>query len=331
MRNYSNSLVRSITRITLLEYCSKKYYFKYYTWALKNVDQKLRSDTILLKNLKSLEMRVGEKTHHILSDYLHLLQSKEATPENINLLKEKIRQNIQEEFEISKNRKYENVFEEERFGLTEHYYWEDVDAKLEPCIQKVMNNLDIFIASERNEKVQRYFDKAQKVFIENPRNQNFEAMKVIIPNIPELKNVTIMASPDFGVVFNPSKYLIIDWKSGKEKNDFEWVSDQIKVYALKSFLKTWLKFEDVEISWYEVYLPSLNQFGGKITKEDIDYIQKKLVEDVSFQKQFIQDWDEIRNEPLASSKFLRTKSEKKCQICTFRKVCEELKSYELKN
>jgi len=93
-------------------------------------------------------------------------------------------------------------------------------------------------------------------------------------------------------------------------------------------LKSNIKIEDVEIEAYEVYLPSLHQIGGKIEKSDIDHIVEKLKEDVEYQKQFLEDGDIIKNQPLAPSHFTRTNSAKKCASCTFRKVCEDLKNFE---
>jgi len=61
----------SNTRITVLERCERKYYFNYYTFAIKEPHPDLWSETLVLKGLKSLEMRIGEKSHFLLSDYLH--------------------------------------------------------------------------------------------------------------------------------------------------------------------------------------------------------------------------------------------------------------------
>ena len=72
--NYNHTLTWSTTRITVLEYCNKKYYFNYYPHALRNLDKDVWLTTLLLKNLKSMDMRVGEKTHHLLSDYLRALK-----------------------------------------------------------------------------------------------------------------------------------------------------------------------------------------------------------------------------------------------------------------
>ena len=75
-------------------------------------------------------------------------------------------------------------------------------------------------------------------------------------------------------------------------------------------------------------MPSLKQIGGKIDGEAIESIKKKLVEDINYQKQFLVDGDIWKNQPLPSTEFERTKSEKKCASCTFRKVCDWLKDVE---
>jgi hypothetical protein len=82
-----------------------------------------------------------------------------------------------------------------------------------------VNNFDVFVASDRNEKVQHYFKTAKTVFVEKPREKDFESMKLNLSSIPELRAVNVMAAPDFGIVISDNKYLIIDWKTGQEKMD----------------------------------------------------------------------------------------------------------------
>jgi hypothetical protein len=220
-----------------LEYCNKKYFLNYYPHSLRDIDEKVRLDALLLKNLKSLDMRTGEKTHHLLSDYLKALRRGEITDEKIQELKDAISDEMTKEFDISKNRDYSLGYNKDlKFGLSEHFYGEDIEDKLEKSIQKVTGNLDAFIDSDRNQKVQHYFKTAKTVFVESPRQKDFESMKLRMHKIPELKNINVMASPDFGVIFDDKKYLIIDWKSGQEKMDDE-ISDQLKIYALKMILK----------------------------------------------------------------------------------------------
>jgi hypothetical protein len=195
-------------------------------------------------------------------------------------------------------------------------------------IERVTNNLDVFLQSDRYEKVQHYFKTAKNVYVEKPRERNFEAMKVNMSSIPELKDLNVMAAPDFGVVFSDTNYLIIDRKTGQEKLSIDGTSDQLKVYALKLLLKARAKIEDWDIEVYEVYLPSLNKIGGKIEKTDIDDIIQKIKDDVEYQKQFIVDGDIYKNEALPHQNFARTTNEKKCATCTFRKVCEKIKDFE---
>ena len=326
--NYNHTLTWSTTRITVLEYCNKKYYFNYYPHSLRNLNEEVWLTALLLKNLKSIDMRVGEKTHHLLSDYLRALKKWEQDEEAIQAHKDRVMGEMKKEFEISKTRDYTSYDRDNKFWLSEHYYGENVDDKFEEAMKKVLHNLDVFIESERNEKVQHYFTTAKSVYVENPREKDFEGMKLNLYTIPELRAVNVMAAPDFGVVLSDNKYLIIDRKTGQEKMDTDWISEQLKIYTLKLLLKSHLDIEKTDIEAYEVYLPSLHQIGGKIEKTDIDHIVQKLKDDVEYQKQFLVDSDIIKNEPLSPDNFPRTKSKKKCATCTFRKVCEDLKTFE---
>jgi hypothetical protein len=69
----------------------------------------------------------------------------------------------------------------------------------------------------------------------------------------------------------------LDWKSGKEDILADNVSDQLKVYALKMLLKKKkTSLEGMLINAYEIYLNSMNAYGGNITQEQIDAIITKI-------------------------------------------------------
>ena len=148
---------------------------------------------------------MGEKSHYLLSDYLHLV--KEAVenaaedgvaPEKVEELKQQMKAEMEAEFQLSKERDYqdcENFFG--KFGLSEHFYGEDIDAELPVVIDKVCGNLDRFIASKWNDKVQDYFQTAKFVYVERPRIPNFEAMRMDVSKLPGLGQVSVFASPDF--------------------------------------------------------------------------------------------------------------------------------------
>lgn len=332
MKNFpknSNKLSWSNTRITLLEYCEKKYFLNYYTFALKKRDQKIWETTQQLKKLKSLEMRMGEKTHFLISEYLQLLQNNSASKENIQKLKDKIAWEMEEEFLRSKNKDYSKLNFNDQWGLSEHFYKENIDDQLQITIERVEKNLEQLIHSEWIDKIKPHLQQ-KNTYIENPRNPNFEAMKIETKNIKELQDINIMASPDFGVFYYPYDYIILDWKSGKTPLNQVGISDQIKVYALKILLKNHQKPElkNFKIQGYEIYLPNLQNYWGTIQQNDIDEIIKKITEDIKFQKQFLINQDPLLNQPLDSKFFSRTHNIKKCETCTFRKACKELENIE---
>jgi len=85
------------------------------------------------------------------------------------------------------------------------------------------------------------------VYIEKPREKDFGSMRVDLRSIPELRDLNVMAVPDFGVVFSDNKYLIIDRKTGQEKLEIDGVSDQLKIYALKTLMKSRTDLDTIEL------------------------------------------------------------------------------------
>lgn len=280
-------------------------------------------------------MRVGEKSHYLLSDYLHLLKkwttetveaSDEERQDKIQELKNQMKAEMEEEFNESKARDYVN--DEDfygKFGLSEHFYGEDIDIELPIMVQKVCDNLDRFIESSWHSKIVDYFNNAKFVYIEHPRIPSFDAMKLDVSRLEWLRDVSIMASPDFGVTNSDTDYVILDWKSGKEDILADEITNQLKVYALKMLLKKWTtSIEWMRIEAHEVYLQSMNSHGWMVSQKDIDDIIAKIQSDVKEQKALLIDWDPYKNEPLSHQAFRKTTSTKKCESCTFRSVCEKL-------
>jgi hypothetical protein len=121
-----------------------------------------------------------------------------ATPVKIGEIKQQMKTEMETEFQLSKERNYQESEDFYRkFGLSEHFYGENIDAELSPAIEKVLKNLDNFIESRWNDKVQDYFQKAKFVYVESPRVPNFEAMKVDVSKLPGLEHISVLASPDF--------------------------------------------------------------------------------------------------------------------------------------
>ena len=326
MLKYRHKLSWSNTRITLLEYCEKKYYLNYYTAWLKSDFPELWKQAQILKRCKSIEMWMGEKTHYLISDYFNVLINGDDV--DLDQIKLNMGYEMRNEFELSKNKDFSVLNFEEFWGLSEHFYWENIDDKLEEMIEKVTKNLDQLLISEWRRTVTDFIKSHHPVYIEHPRLPDFEAMKVDLWNISDLQGINIMASPDFWVVKWGNNYLILDWKTGKEPLWPNLLTDQLKVYALKTLLKAQkgTKLWEIKILAYEVFLPSLSVYGGEVHQEDIDDILTKIKNDVNFQKKFLVNEDPFLNEPLEITSFSRTLQKQKCEKCTFRKVCQELEN-----
>jgi len=61
---------------------------------------------MLAKNLKSIHMRLGEKIHDLMSDYLNLLQQDKAITEKIEEMKKQMIVEMDKEYQTSKKRDY---------------------------------------------------------------------------------------------------------------------------------------------------------------------------------------------------------------------------------
>lgn len=128
----------STSRMTLFHHCNKKYFFQYYTNYLKDVSADIRLDTLLLKNLTSFKMRLGEKTHHLIADYLRVLYKQNQGPEEINNLKNSMRSTMEQQFHLAQSRQYKRYNKDQKFGFKEFCYGDDISERLQEGIERVL-------------------------------------------------------------------------------------------------------------------------------------------------------------------------------------------------
>ena len=330
MAEFKNPLSRSISKSTVLHYCVKKYYFSTYSNYLREVDMWLRNDAMVAKNIKSLAMWIGESLHDLMSDYLHLLKNRQNTPENIEKAKVSLFSKMDRDFQISKARDYTKYNSNVKFGLTEHYYKENIDSSYQEWKKMISDNFDQFCKSELHSEIVQYFQDPENIIFIEPKEKDFESMKIQLDDNPDLMWVNLYAQPDFGIITKDKKYIIYDRKSGKiPQKDSNSISDQLKVYAYKILKKVGLEnMDDLDVQAYEIFLKWLIKFWWRIDKQDLIDIEEKIVNDVNIQKWFILNKDVESNIPMESSNFSRTNDINKCKNCTFYKACEELKKYE---
>lgn len=330
----ANPLSRSYSRATLLYHCAKKYYFNYYTSFLKSFDQDFYIESLILKQLSSMPMWIGQVSHGMMSDYLHLVKNKEVSQSTLTLLKQDTLQEMDNVYAKAKNKDFTRYDRESPFWFSEHFYGQNIDEKFKQGKIKVIEAFDRFLKSDIHQEILEYFDADTTIFIE-PKLANFEQMKYKIEHIPDLMGIILRAQPDLGIIVNKNwnqktRYIIYDWKTWKvpDKPD-NTISDQLKVYAYKMFLKLKLSdLSEVDIFCYEIYLSDMKKFGGKIQEDNISAIEIKIIQDVMQEKQLLVNQDPFKNQPLPITAFTKTKDQYKCNYCRFRKVCTDLPKHE---
>jgi len=76
-------------------------------------------------------MWMGECLHDLISDYLHLVKNNQDTLENIGKARVLLTTKMDRDFQISRARDYTKYNANVKFGLTEHYYKENIDEMYE--------------------------------------------------------------------------------------------------------------------------------------------------------------------------------------------------------
>ncbi len=262
-----------------------------------------------------------------------LIEKGQTDTQTLDKMKKLLVTEMETEFEISKKKDYSQYDKYNKFGFAEHFYGEDIEDKLEIGIQKVFDSFLLLQKSELHKTILDYFANWDKMYIES-KVPDFDKMKLTIETVEELRWIVIWAQPDFGVVtksdIGRQQFIIYDWKTGRlPEYDQDTVSDQLKVYAYKMLLNIGLdKLDDVDVFCREVFVTDMHICGNKVTREDIDYIQQKIIQDIANEKSYLRNHDATKNNPLPSEHFSRTEDTAKCTSCRFRKVCGDLKKHE---
>ncbi len=95
-------------------------------------------------------MWMGEKTHYLISDYLNAVQSWNLV--DVDTIKLHIAQEMREEFQFSKNKDFSELKFDDFWWLSEHFYWENVDDRLEEVIGEKFLIILINLFSRNGEK-----------------------------------------------------------------------------------------------------------------------------------------------------------------------------------
>ncbi len=202
---YKNSFSWSISKSHIFSHCQRKYYLSYYTNGLKQMSEILRLQALLLKNLKSLKMWIGSMIHELIAEYLHRItehlddvnsskfshasHAYARDPKHIaEILLEQYLVKLDQIYFKSKNKNYSCYDPKDKFGLSEHFYHQDLREEFAQAKENFKQYFQNFLNSKlHKEIIQRLQEKYGKAgsgyqfFIESVV-PDFASMEFFAPN-----------------------------------------------------------------------------------------------------------------------------------------------------
>jgi hypothetical protein len=329
--NFSNPLTWSYSKIEVLNKCPRRYYYFYYSGYIKDVvsptqeqwDVYLR--VLLFKNLKSVNMWVGTMSHTVISNSLIAIHNGQTDLDRLVEAGFKgVAGKIKKEIADSKKKNYARYDKNNKWGLLEHAFGEEVEP--EYVIDKFRTALKSFIKSTKEDEVLNSAIAAIpvskennfKCYIEDPDNKDWDLMKSRVEGI----EIELHLLPDFYIEREKNRFLILDWKTGSPPEQKDEIPSQLKAYSLKILEETSeLMKDDTKISGYYVYFPAEEKIGGHIEHQAINEFKANIVSDIQHQKSYLLNGDAIQNIPIAKKRFALTEEVDECKYCNFKIIC----------
>ena len=302
MASFSNTLNWSISRDDTFSYCKRKYYLSYYeSWGGWNSWAAPRKQlAYFLKNRQFVVTWVGDVVHKAIK---YAIQNCEQN--NQEYVIESLKKRLQKDFDNSKLFTRETAKPKDLW-LFEHYKSTDPDVefnveKAELCLRNFFGSdafQEIKIAKESNSIL--YLDEG-------------DIKKMLF----QMDGLPIYAIPDLCYKKQDGSYTIIDWKTGKSKE--EELTMQLKLYALRLQYVDKIDLAKNEVNAYVFYLPENEMKGRNVLQEDIESIGEYARSSFSRMREMLTDIE--NNVPMEESCFPKTEHVNKCTSCVFHEMC----------
>jgi hypothetical protein len=307
MSDFRNEFSWSVSRDALFRECSRKYYYNYYgSWGGwdKNHPDKTTRTLYVLKNLQNRWQWKGSTVHHEIERVLTELVSTgrlTAVEKSTNRVTEIMRS----DFRFSRDGLYwqkdgslRNVT-----ALYEHEYKTGIpDDIWKQTHDEAVQCLESFFRSEVLEDIKK---------------------------LPKEKIISIESMTASAFSFNPEKvfvkldlaYLkgdnveIVDWKTGAGESD----RLQFLVYTIFAVEELEVPVEQISLTEYNLLGegPRAHRFSTLEMNDAVDYINNSI----AGMKSLLRDPQE---NIAVMTDFPRTKNERLCETCSFRKICFDL-------
>jgi hypothetical protein len=294
----------SQSRDALLQECPLKYYFNYYAshngW-LDDATPEQRK-TYLLKQLANLHLVLGSAIHDVAEKLVPAAQQSGTLP-SVDEVKAKVKNALNGACKSSQDLHAWTQAPKKSVMLHEMYYDKEIPPHLIASIgSKITPCSDHLLSSHTIQELLREGAHIQILEAESMKTTPFEGEALYV--IPDL--VYHRQRDD--------RYVIVDWKTGKE---YEQNEQQTLLYAMYAGVQYGVPVEKIEIrleyllaGTHKTIFPSLEQMEQvkQWIRLSIEQMKRRL-ENVAL------------NKPLDQSFFDASPDHFKCKGCNFREIC----------
>lgn len=296
----------SLSRHKSIMDCQRKYAYEYYLshngWLKYNVNPDSQH-AYRLKKLLDLPILVGQITHEIIEEAIKSIMFTFTIP-NAEQLERQARNKLNQAYLESINQKSSWHLKPNHYHMIFDIYYNGVLNKEE--VQEYQERLGyIFKNFLHSKTVQEMITRKKEVGL----NQTEEFRFILIDGI-KVFIVMDMLYQDLAT----KKWVIVDWKTGKESQDDR---NQLALYAYYLMKKLNIPLEDIVVR--NEYLLSGTQKESQLNEIDIESLLYTFNQSILYMKQF--QADILTNEPVDIVDFACTDYTDKCIKCKFKEIC----------
>ena len=298
----TNNLSWSISRSELFNFCKRKYYFTYYeSWGgwFSNADPR-KQLAYFLKNRQQAAPWVGDVVHKAIKFTIQNFEKADEHYIKENLVK-RLKYDYQTSLQYTKK-----TAKAKDLWLFEHYKGSSLD--LEHYIEKAVLCVSNFFNSFLLDEIKCAAENKQVIYLDES-----DINKMLF----QMGDIPTFAIPDLCFRREDGSVVIIDWKTGKSKE--EELTPQLKLYASRLGIIDQISASEEVIEAYAYYLAEDELIGRQVTNEDIAEIEQTAADSFNGMKAMLKDVK--NNVPDAEEKFEKSISEKKCEACVFKEIC----------